>query len=264
MAVPPIPPPFEELGQRPFSFFPPIVGVEHNEWRLGRATWSEVLVHNTKTNEELWVPRRFIGAVSRIDEPIVILGLLKELEYRGGAVLPYERRVIQMPRAVNDIPRYDPPPNQTLRQPDASGEVVGIRLESGEARIGRLIGAVLLVGVIACALTVAFFRAGQSGGAIRYRAVMQSELGLTSQDDYYSIVRKVGAPKEDKWLSDEGELQYRRLSYPDRGIHIILMGSERNKARYIGTMDARWSPVDSVSLPGGGSTAGMLRALKQF
>ena len=34
-----------------------------------------------------------------------IIGLVKELEYRGGAVLPYQRRVIEMPLAVGDSPR---------------------------------------------------------------------------------------------------------------------------------------------------------------
>ena len=29
-----------------------------------KATWSEVLVYNVKTNEEIWIPRRFLGEVS--------------------------------------------------------------------------------------------------------------------------------------------------------------------------------------------------------
>lgn len=77
-----MPPPLDQIGQRPFSFYPAILGIEHNEWLLRRATWSELLVYNTKTEQELWVPRRFLGEISSIDEPVMIVGLLKELEYK--------------------------------------------------------------------------------------------------------------------------------------------------------------------------------------
>ena len=51
------------------------------------------------------MPRRFLGQVSRIEEPVMVVGLVKELEYKAGALLPHVRRVIEMPRAVNDLPR---------------------------------------------------------------------------------------------------------------------------------------------------------------
>ena len=105
MAVPPIPPPLAQLGGRPFSFYPAILNAGHNEWIYRSATWSEVLVRNTKTNEEVSVPRRYLGEISRVDAPVMIVGLLAELEYRSGVVWPAERRVIEMPRAVNDAPR---------------------------------------------------------------------------------------------------------------------------------------------------------------
>ena len=68
MSLPPVPPPLEQLGHRPFSFYPAILNVEHNEWLYRRATWSEVLVQNTKTNEEIWVPRRFFGEISLVSD----------------------------------------------------------------------------------------------------------------------------------------------------------------------------------------------------
>jgi hypothetical protein len=108
MPIPPIPPPLESLANRPFSFYPAIINIEHNEWLYRKATGSEVLVNNANTGEDLWIPRRFLGELSRIDDPVVIVGLNKELEYRGGAVWPYQRRVIQMPLAVNDAPRSAP------------------------------------------------------------------------------------------------------------------------------------------------------------
>src|SRR5512140_2077154 len=101
----PVPLSVEQLGDRPFSFYPAILGIEHNEWSYSRGTWSEMLVINRTTSNEVWIPRRFVGEVSRIDEPVVIVGLTRELEYRSGMVVPHERRVVQMPRAVNDVPR---------------------------------------------------------------------------------------------------------------------------------------------------------------
>jgi len=38
------PPSLEQLGDRPFSFYPAILGVDHNEWAFRRFTWSELLV----------------------------------------------------------------------------------------------------------------------------------------------------------------------------------------------------------------------------
>src|SRR5258708_39553237 len=104
MSIPPIPPPLDHLGVRSFSFYPAILNIEHNEWLFRKATWSEILVHNVKTNEELWIPRRFLGEISRVEDPVLIVGLIKELEYRTGAVLPYQRRVIKMPVSVGVRP----------------------------------------------------------------------------------------------------------------------------------------------------------------
>ena len=129
MSGPPIPPLHEPLVHRPFSFYPPILNIAHNEWRLRRSTWSELMVVNVKTGEEVWIPRRFLGEISRVDEPVMIVGLLKELEYKGGSVWPHERRVIEMPRAVNQGPA-PPPPART----ETTAPVVGIRAEPGLKR----------------------------------------------------------------------------------------------------------------------------------
>jgi len=260
MSVQPIPPPVEHLGQRPFSFYPPILNTEHNEWVFRRATWSEILVVNTKTNAEIWVPRRFVGEISRIEEPVMILGLLKELEYKSGQVWPSSRRVIEIPRAVNEGFR-----ETTESSAPSPAPVVGIRLESGpESRIGKLIGAVLITGILACFLLVNFFRSGRDGSRITYAPVVQTSLGLTGQDDYFAVVRRMGTPSGDHWKSETGEMQYRILSYPTQGLSVILMGADRNKALYIGALDRNWRPVDSVALPNGGSTASMLRSIQRF
>jgi len=93
------------MGNRSFSFYPAIRNIQHNEWQFRRAHPDEIQVMNTKSLQELWIPRGFLSGVSSIEEPVVIVGLLKELEYREGIVVPHVRRVIQMPLAANDIPR---------------------------------------------------------------------------------------------------------------------------------------------------------------
>src|ERR1700675_1211007 len=103
MPGPPIPASFENLGRRPFSFYPPIVNVEHNEWILRPPNWTDFQVINTKKKDELSVPRRFVGEGALVEEPVMIVGLVKELEYREGLVLPHVRRGIEMPRAVNAV-----------------------------------------------------------------------------------------------------------------------------------------------------------------
>src|ERR1039458_6395518 len=92
MASPPIPPQLDHLITRPFSFYPPIVGIEHNEWLYKKASWSEILVVNCKNAEEIWISRRYIGEVSRTDDPVRIVGLKYELEYKGGMGVPFELR----------------------------------------------------------------------------------------------------------------------------------------------------------------------------
>lgn len=258
MSIPPIPPPLEHLGARPFSFYPAILNIEHNEWLFRKATWSEVLVYNVKTNQELWIPRRFLGELSRIEDPVVIVGLVKELEYRSGSIMPHQRRVIEMPMAVGERPRQPGP-----ARPDPA-PVVGIRLEPGaEGRIGRLVLGALMIGVLGTLGVVMVTREG----ALRQRTVYTNTdtqfLDLTTRDDYYSIVRKLGPPGEDHTATKAGDLEYRSLWYPQRSYYVVLMGVERNNLNYIGAMDKDWHVIHSV-MKGGVSTAPMLRGLQKF
>jgi hypothetical protein len=252
MSVPPVPPPLEELGQRPFSFYPAIVGIEHNEWLYGKATWSEISVTNRKTGIELYIPRVYVGELSSIEEPVAIVGLNKELEYKAGAVVPHIRRVIQMPRAVNDAaPRMESPPRLA--------QVVGIRTEpKSDSSIGRLLLAVTAVAVIGVVAVVALFQGGSR--RVSYSAVLQSDIQFTSSDDYFSVVNRLGPPAEDRWRSAQGELQYRLLGYPKLNINVILMGSERSRARYIGQFDRHWRVIHSADA----NTEAMLRQLRKF
>jgi hypothetical protein len=258
MAVPPIPPPLAQLGGRPFSFYPAILNAGHNEWIYRGATWSEVLVRNTKTNEEVSVQRRYLGEISRVDAPVMIVGLLAELEYRSGAVWPVERRVIEMPRAVNDAPR------PRVARPPADGVVVGIRLESdSNSRVGKLVLGGVALGVAGCALAISLFRGGVIATRAFYAPLSQADLPLTADDDYAAVVRALGQPQAERWHSGSDE-QYELLAYPRRGVYVILMGHDRGGVRYIGAMDWSWRPAHIVELLGRGSSYALLRQLPRF
>lgn len=261
MASPPIPPSLEHLATRPFSFYPPILNVEHNEWLFRKATWSEILVVNCKTGAEVWISRRFVGEVSRIDDPVLIVGLNRELEYKGGAVWPCQRRVIEMPLAVGGLPTS----SSAAENRGAPAPLIGIRLESSDKRIFKLIGGALVVAIFVYVLAVNLNRVGE----LRQRNVVintsdQQYLDLTSRDDYLAIVQKMGQPATDRWQSETNSIQVRALGYPDRKYTIILMGSDRRAASYIGVMDENWNPLHSVELHSGGTTSSLLRNLKRF
>ncbi|MSV29938.1 MAG: hypothetical protein EXQ52_14515 [Bryobacterales bacterium] len=250
MPVAPIPAPLDHLGVRPFCFYPPILNIEHNEWLYSKSTWSEMLVSNARTGMEIWIPRRFLGEISSVEDPVVIVGLVKELEYRAGSIWPHQRRVIEMPAA---------PASNVERLPaaDLPAPIVGIRLERSEAAIGRLIGIVMVVAILAYVLMISTTR----DGGFRLRAVMQSDTGLTARDDYFTVVRRLGNPAEDRWSPETGALQYRALLYPQQGYYVILLGADRKQMRYIGTLSKDWKTIHSVPAPG---MAAMLSRLQKF
>ena len=255
MASPPIPPQLEHLVTRPFSFYPPIVGIEHNEWLYRKANWSEILVVNCRSGAELWIPRSFVGEVARVEDPVLIVGLTRELEYKGGMIVPFQRRVIEMPVAVG---------GQALTAAEEErimpAAIVGIRTASPtDRRIFKLIGVAVLTAIVAYVLAVNFSRE-----RVVFTAKDQTELGLNGHDDRTAIVSKLGAPANDRWQSDSGELQYEALEYPAKKLTVILMGSDRKSAVYIGSMDQQWQPVHSVALRSGGDTSSLLRNLRRF
>lgn len=256
MSEPVSQPPLENLGQRPFSFYPPIVNIEHNEWVYRGATWSEMQVLNTMSHEELWIPRKYVGDISSVDEPVIIVGLLKELEYKAGMLWPYERRVLEMPRA-GLLPTADPrpiPPEPGLRRGGSSPE----------SHIGRLIAIALLLGVVACVVVVGVFRSAAMRPKVVFTAKDQSFLDLNREDGYFEITQKLGKPAEDRWRPGAGELKFRLLLYPDRGYAAVLMGTEESSARYIGCVDRNWHVVHAVEGPRGDSTLPLLRNIKPF
>ncbi len=260
MSLPPISP-LDHLGNRRFSFYPPILNIEHNEWFFRRSTWSEILVVNSRSASEIWIPRRFLGEVSQIEDPVVIVGLTKELEYKAGAVWPHQRRVIEMPVAVGETAR----PPQPAGDVPAAAPVIGIRTESvTDSRMGKLIGFTMLIGVVASFVAVNVLRDGALRPRMTYNTGDQGYLQLTHADDYHAVVRTLGQPAQDRWQSETGAIQFRSLWYPDRGYYVILMGDSRNNARFIGAMDAHWHAIYGVTLRAGGTTFATLRELKKF
>jgi hypothetical protein len=248
-------PEFEQLTGRPFSFYPPVLNIAHNEWQLREATWSEMLVHNTKMDLEIWVPRRFVGQISQIEKPVMIVGLNKELEYNAGIIRPHDKRVLNLPKAPSG-----PPPAEAGTIPTPA-MVAGVRLSSGsESKIAWLVGAVLVLGLLAAFIGVKLSR----NDNVEFRAVLQEDLGFSAQDDYFAIVRKLGLPAKDRWKEPATEMQYRALSYPDRHLTVVLMGTERDKALYIGALNDDWRPVHTVLHAGGGNTRSLLERLQRF
>jgi hypothetical protein len=261
---PHIPTPLEQLGTRPFSFYPSIAGFEHNEWRLRRSATDEFQVVNTKSNEEVWIPRRFLSGVSSIEEPIVIVGLVKELEYQSGVIVPLVRRVIEMPHAVNDIPWRNALPTD----PGHRAPVIAIRLESEpETRKGRTWLARIAAGVLACVVGLIAFRDGPMGARARFFSpAPRAALPFSAKDDYLSIVSRIGRPSWEGSVpsfdrAGDGT-EYHLLRYPERGYVLVLLGASRSSARYIGAFGRSGRVIHSILLTNGQDSSATLNALR--
>jgi hypothetical protein len=190
----------------------------------------------------------------------VIVGLLKELEYKEGAVWPHQGRVIEMPIAVGAPARPSSPPAQRT----GPAPVVGIRLEPNtDSHIFRMVGGALVLGIVAAFVVVNFYRDSVLRPRIAHMAKDRIFLSLTAQDDYNAVVRKLGAPAHDRWQGPAGGTRYRALWYPDRACIVILMAADGADATYIGALDANWNPIHSVRLAKGDAGA-LLRSLPRF
>lgn len=259
--MPPLPPEYQDLQERPFSFYPAILGVEHNEWRLLEATWSEMMVRNTRQPLEVAIPRSYFAELSQVEEPVIIVGLKQELEYRSGAVWPHRRKVLSMPSG----PASARTASTEAPAPDRKGmsRITGTGGSRTEKRLEALIiGG--LGGLLAITLLVVAVIKLTPAARPTFLAKDQAYLELSNADDYFAVKRRLGEPAQDRWKAEEGEIQYRALAYKERGYTVILMGSSRESARYIGVMNDNWQPIHYVELPGHTSTASMLRSLPKF
>ncbi len=109
---------------------------------------------NSRTNEEILVPRRFLGEVSSTDHPVLIVGLLRELQCKNGIALPFERRVIEMPLAAGG--ENDPRP---VPRGEGPAQVIGIRLEPRRRnRAFQLVGGALALAIFLYVATANLIR----------------------------------------------------------------------------------------------------------
>ncbi|MGA3096572.1 MAG: hypothetical protein ABSF25_08985 [Bryobacteraceae bacterium] len=258
MPSPPVPPAFQQLESREFSFFPAIVGIEHNLWRFQQANWSEVLVANCKTGSEIWISRRYIGEAST-EEPIAIVGLTREFEYKGGMLCPYHKRVLKMPPAMasgSEAPEAD--------DPDARRASRRVRLEPSDVGVLKLIAVAVGCAMLLYVVGVNFQRIKEwRPRRVVYTVKDQGFLELTPRDDRFEIVQKLGEPGRDH-SQEVGTIFYESLAYPDRRYTVILMGSDVRSLAYVGTMDDNWRPVHFISLRSGATTESLLRVLPKF
>src|SRR5665213_2135479 len=240
MSILPLPSPLQQLGGRRFSFYPPIRNLGPNEWLYRSATGSECVVANAKSGEEVWIPRLFLGEVSRIDEPIMLVRLNRELEWKSGAIVPRLRHVIELPVAAND---NRPAPSS----PAHLAPVVSIRLEpKTEVRAWKWIGVAVVLGAVAC--TIGMDIAYQSQFRQRtdlfrgYRPWLQ----LSANDDF------------------AGDRVFRLLAYNGRRYSVILAGPKRETARYIGTLDPHGRVLDAARYRDGSTADALLHSLRHL
>ncbi len=219
---------FGALKRRSFALYPPILNVEHNEWRVRKTAGPEVLVSNLKTDLEVWIPKRLIAEISGADDPLLAVSLRQELEYKAGRLQACGRRVVEMPVAPGS----------------GFGEVSG--REAPKSRDRRLVTAlawVLMAGLLLVVL--ARFLSLQRAG---------SGLGLAAGDNYASVVQKLGPAARER-----ARPPYRALWYPGRSCYVILLDG-----RYIGALDSDWRVIAHADLPGHGDTTSVLRTLPRF
>lgn len=264
----PIPPPFQHLEGRKFSFHPPIRAIESNEWTYRHATWSEIIVRHTVSKRDLCVPRRFLGEASQLERPTVIIGLLETLEYREGVVWPVRRRVLEMPRAAGEHARARPELPGGMR-PEAKhlAPVIGIRLESRtESRASRLAGGAVALGVLGCLALVGY---SLEGGDAHRRAMVSSlnhtYLALGPADTYNSVIQALGLPDSDRWVITPVGDRLRLLDYADRGFRAVLAArAGQPSGAYIGAIDEHGRVLQAVLLPGSGASSSILHGLEDF
>lgn len=260
--VPDPPPPSAlsaSLSGRSFAFFPPIRNVQHNQWQFVRETWAETLVANTESGEEVWIPRRLLGTLSPVDQPIPIVGLQKELELRAGAVWPYRTKLLEMPAGKRNLPATEAALSPAARSSARHGS------SRAEHRVVRLIGLSLFASLAVILAILAVYRGdGIFGNRVILQTADQDYLSLRAGDDYFAVVQRLGEPAADRWRAQSKEVAFRVLDYPQRSYSVVLFGADQASATYIGALDTNWRPVHTVPVGRGVDSSAMLRTLPRF
>jgi len=263
MSIAPLPLALQHLGGRRFAFYPAIRNIGPNEWLYRRATWSECMVMNTGTGEEICVPRMFIGDVTGQDEPVMTVRLTRELAWKDGVVAPREPRVIEFPRPLTDLEAAPGAPLAAGQRKPAT--VINIRLEpKTEVKIWRWVGVAAILCVVGFGIVADMTNRSQTRQRQDLFRNYRGYLQLTASDDYASTVRRLGVPATDRGVTDSAGRVYRALTYTQRRYAVVLMGATPETARYIGAVDSRGLVLDAVRLPDGASSESLLQSLAAF
>ena len=103
-------------------------------------------------------------------------------------VVPFQRRVIEMPVAVGGRPAV-----ASAAERPAPGLIVGIRMASAQdKRVFRLIGGAVTVAILLYILAVSLSRQ-----RVVFTTRDQTYLGLSARDDRTEVVVKLGEPATD-------------------------------------------------------------------
>jgi hypothetical protein len=186
-----------------------------------------------------------------------VVSLHRELESRGSTLCPVRCPVIELPVAVNDLPR-------TTSAPERLAPVINIRLEQRpEIRISKRVGVALVLGAVACTICADIARQVELNRPDLIRWT-RPYLQLSADDDYYAAVHKLGSPRSDTVGVADGGRVYRVLDYGPGRYRIVLMGHSRSDARYIGTLAPDGKIMDAVRTRTGSTSAGLLRSMPPF
>jgi hypothetical protein len=242
MALSPLPAPLQQLGGRRFSFHPPIRNVDHNEWIYRRASWNEVVVVNTRSGIEACIPRSFVGDVSFVDDPVVIVCLRRELQWIENSVRAWRAPVIEIPIAPHEG-------GEAIPHPDHPAPVVSIRLDRPESRASLKLGVGLVLTAVGCLIAA---------------DIARSYLHTGSGDDYASVVRRMGAPDSEHSVRTADGHVYRLLRYSGRGSVIVLSVGADADGHYLGALDLNGRVLNAATMRNGVGAGPLLRSLPPF
>jgi hypothetical protein len=127
--------------------------------------------------------------------------------------------------------------------------VVAIRAEpDSESRFWRVLRGSVAAGFLVCVGVMFVVRDAHLGTRFGWMSATPRLPNLDQQDDYSSVVRKMGNPTGDRWSQSAfGSGGYRRLWYSRKGVTLILMGGNRDNVHYAGTLNRDGRIIHSVN-----------------
>jgi hypothetical protein len=145
---------------------------------------------------------------------------------------------------VNDFSRTSLRPTLYARP----AGVVAIRADlNSESRFWRVLRGSIAAGFLVCMAVIFVVRDAHLGTRFGWTSATPRLPDLNEQDDYSSVVKKLGHPTGDRWIPPSfGSSGYRRLWYSRKGVTIILTGASPDQARYAGTLDSDGGMIHSV------------------